>query len=29
MERRIEKENAQQFLLRPSQTYLDPLGIAR
>jgi hypothetical protein len=29
MEMRIEKENAQQFLLRPSQTYLDPLGIAR
>lgn len=29
MERRIEKENAQQFLLRPSQNYLDPLGIAR
>ena len=29
MERLIEKENAQQFLLRPSQTYLDPLGIAR
>lgn len=29
MERRIEKENAQQFLLKPSQTYLDPLGIAR
>ena len=29
MERRIEKENAQQFLLRPSQSYLDPLGIAR
>lgn len=29
MERRIEKENAQQFLLRPSQTHLDPLGIAR
>lgn len=29
MERRIEKENAQQFLLMPSQTYLDPLGIAR
>jgi len=29
MERRIEKENAQQFLLRPSQTYQDPLGIAR
>lgn len=29
MERRIEKENAQQFLLRPSQTYLDPLGVAR
>jgi len=29
MERRIAKENAQQFLLRPSQTYLDPLGIAR
>jgi hypothetical protein len=29
MERRIEQENAQQFLLRPSQTYLDPLGIAR
>lgn len=29
MERRIEKENAQQFLLRPSQNYQDPLGIAR
>lgn len=29
MERRIEKENAQQFLIRPSQNYLDPFGIAR
>ncbi len=29
MERRIEKENSQQFLLAPSRTYLDPLGIAR
>lgn len=29
MERRTEKENAQTFLLAPSQNYLDPLGIAR
>ncbi|HSX88859.1 MAG TPA: hypothetical protein VLG17_12790, partial [Pseudomonas sp.] len=29
MERRIEKENGQTFLLRPSQNYLDPFGIAR
>ncbi|SFQ45756.1 hypothetical protein SAMN05216229_1238 [Geopseudomonas sagittaria] len=29
MERRAEKENNQQFLIKPSQTYLDPLGIAR
>lgn len=29
MERRIEKENAQEFLLKPSQNYMDPLGIAR
>ncbi|WP_095110441.1 hypothetical protein [Pseudomonas sp. Irchel 3E20] len=28
-EQRIQKENGQQFLVRPSQTYLDPLGIAR
>lgn len=28
-ERRIEKENNQQFLITPSQNYLDPLGIAR
>jgi hypothetical protein len=26
MERRIEKENAQQFLLRPSQNYIDTAG---
>ncbi len=29
MERRTEKENSQTFLLRPSQTYLDPLGLTR
>ncbi|PHR17888.1 MAG: hypothetical protein COA41_11360 [Sphingopyxis sp.] len=29
MERRIEKENNQQFLLKPSQNYLDPAGIAQ
>ncbi|WP_434456500.1 hypothetical protein JQR85_13505 [Stutzerimonas urumqiensis] len=29
MERRIEKENGQRFLLAPSRSYLDPLGIAR
>ncbi|KAA0020718.1 hypothetical protein F0A16_02715 [Salinicola corii] len=28
-ERRIQKDNAQTFLLRPSQNYADPLGIAR
>lgn len=28
-EERIRKENDQQFLLRPSQSYADPLGIAR
>lgn len=28
-EQRIQKENGQQFLLRPSQNYADPLGIAR
>ncbi|WP_245851380.1 hypothetical protein [Pseudomonas segetis] len=28
MERRIEKQNAQKFLLKPSQNYQDPLGIA-
>lgn len=29
MERRAEKENGQTFLLKPSQSYLDPLGITR
>lgn len=28
-EQRIQKENGQQFLVKPSQSYLDPLGIAR
>lgn len=28
-EQRIQKENDQQFLIRPSQNYMDPLGIAR
>lgn len=28
-EQRIRQENDQQFLVRPSQSYLDPLGIAR
>lgn len=28
-EQRIQKENGQQFLVRPSQSYSDPLGIAR
>lgn len=28
-EQRIQKENSQQFLIRPSQNYADPLGIAR
>jgi len=28
-EQRIQKENGQQFLIRPSQNYADPLGIAR
>lgn len=28
-EQRIEKENGQQFLVKPSQSYLDPLGISR
>lgn len=28
MERRVEKQNAQEFLIKPSQSYLDPLGIA-
>lgn len=28
-EQRIQKENGQQFLIRPSQSYADPLGIAR
>jgi len=28
-EQRIQKENGQQFLVRPSQSYADPLGIAR
>lgn len=28
-EQRIQKENDQKFLVRPSQSYLDPLGIAR
>lgn len=29
MERRIEKENGQQFLLSPARSHMDPLGIAR
>lgn len=29
MERRVQKENNQQFLISPSRTYLDPFGIAR
>lgn len=29
VEKRIEKENAQTFWVRPSKNYLDPLGIAR
>lgn len=29
VEKRIEKENDQTFWVRPSKTYLDPLGIAR
>lgn len=29
MERRIEKENGQTFLLAPSQNYLDPFGLTR
>jgi hypothetical protein len=28
-EQRIQKENGQQFLVKPSQSYLDPLGITR
>ena len=28
-ERRIQQESGQKFLVRPSQSYLDPLGIAR
>lgn len=28
-ERRIQQENGQQFLLKPSQSYLDPLNITR
>lgn len=28
-EERIRKENGQQFLVRPSQSYSDPIGIAR
>lgn len=28
-EQRIQQENGQKFLIRPSQSYLDPLGIAR
>lgn len=28
-ERNIEKENGQKFLVKPSQSYLDPLGITR
>lgn len=27
MERRIEKENGQSYLLAPSQTHLDPFGL--
>ncbi|MCC4260777.1 hypothetical protein LL270_08925 [Pseudomonas aestusnigri] len=29
MERRIEKENGQTFLLSPSRDYMDPLGLTR
>jgi hypothetical protein len=29
MERRIEKENAQSFLLRPSQNYIDTAGAVK
>jgi len=29
MERRIEKENAQRYLLAPSKTHLDPFGLER
>lgn len=28
-EQTIQKENGQNFLIRPSQSYMDPLGIAR
>ncbi|MGH8484128.1 MAG: hypothetical protein ACRESP_06970, partial [Pseudomonas sp.] len=28
-EQRIQKENDQQVLVKPSQSYMDPLGIAR
>lgn len=28
-EQRIQKENDQQFLIKPSQSYLDPLGISQ
>jgi len=28
-EQRIQQENGQKFLVKPSQSYLDPLGIAR
>lgn len=28
-EQRIQKENNQEFLIRPSTSYLDPLGVAR
>lgn len=28
-EQRIREENSQEFLIRPSQSYLDPLGVAR
>lgn len=28
-EQRIEKENGQHFLVRPSQSYMDPLGLTR
>ncbi|MNO05529.1 hypothetical protein D3C81_2269540 [compost metagenome] len=29
MERRIEQENGQSFLLAPSQSYLDPFNLTR
>lgn len=29
MERRIEKENGQQFLLSPARNHMDPLGVSR